>query len=259
MVRIRTILALTLCVLGVSACPGRLSDPESYVGGPQSGPGVTCPLGVADVESRLMRPRCATSGCHDAASHSGDLDMSSAGLGARLLASRSDACGNRPLLDTNTLESSYFLVKLAGSPPCGSSMPLSGPALSPSELLCVRQWLGTLRPDAGTSMDVPAPTDVPTDRGATDAITDRTVTDVLDARADVTVDARADAPADVPMDVRADAGTDASPDVTVDVPADVRTMDASEDVGDAGPRADAADDMVDADDSAVDVGDDVRD
>ena len=230
--------ALTLVLMAsltasLGACPGRLENPEDFVGSSPDGAIATCTIGVSAVEAQLIRPRCATANCHDRAGHAGGLDLETPGLAARLLNVRSSMCAGRVLVDPASPAAGYFVEKLSASPRCGGRMPLGAPALSAGELTCVRGWLATLTVDAGTPMDVPRDT-------GTDA--------TADVR-DVASDMSSDAPSDVrPMD--ASDVTDAS---------DASDVTDVSDASDAGDASDASDAGADVRDAASDTGADVRD
>ncbi len=124
-----------------------------------------CSIPSSQIEAQLIRPRCATQGCHDRGDRAGGLDLQSPGVAARLVDQRSN-CMGQPLVDSANRAMSYFIRKVENSPMCGQRMPLGQPAFSASEVACVRTWVGMLdpnmsMPDAG--MDVPnPPNDVPT-------------------------------------------------------------------------------------------------
>ena len=227
----------TLCALvGASllGCPGHIDDPSAFLGPTGDASIVTCTLGVGNVESQIIRGRCATAGCHERATRAGDLDLETTPLAARLVNAPSPHCSGRVLVSSSAPASSYLLEKLGASPRCGARMPLDTPPLSPAEVVCVRAWIDTLLTDGGTRMDV----------------VDVTVADVRDV-VDVSNDQRdaADATSDA---------MDAGMDVVVDAPADAR--DASGDVGDASldagdAPADVGDASGDAGDASADVGD----
>lgn len=228
---------VTLIAVALAGCPGRLENPEDFVGATSDGAAPTCTLGVSAVEAQLIRPRCATANCHDRGGRAGGLDLETPGLAARLVNARSAMCSGRVLVDPTSPATGYFIEKLSPSPRCGGRMPLGAPALTSGELTCVRAWLSTLGVDAGTPLDAPR-----------------------DTGTDATVDAR-----------------DVATDMTADIVADARPMDASDvtdasdggsdvvDAGDAGEMIDAAEvgpdvrDVPDASDVAGDAGVDVRD
>jgi hypothetical protein len=264
------LLFLSACVLALPACPGHIDDPEPFVGGTDASISA-CLLGVTNVEQQLVRPRCATSGCHDRATRSEMLDLESPNLASRLLGVTSPRCAGRVLVDPASPASGYFMEKLAAaSPRCGERMPLGSPPLTPSEITCVRQWLATLGTDGGTTMD--ATLDVPRD-AMMDVGADRRDV-VMDARVDTTMDSAevVDVTEDIPEDVmfsdegdatamdaarpdRVDAATDtAEVGLDASVTSDVRDVETdravSSDVRDSG--VDVTDIGVDSRDSAVD-------
>src|SRR5690349_5861778 len=79
--------------------------------------------GPCDPKVAIFRNRCATSGCHDAATKKGGLDLVSSGLEQRLLGAM--ATGGGRLIDPNDPEQSVLYTKLKSPPPFGLAMPPS--------------------------------------------------------------------------------------------------------------------------------------
>jgi hypothetical protein len=220
--------------LGLAACPGRLDNIEDFVGSTRDSGAQTCTLGVSAVESQIIRPRCATSGCHDRGQRAGGLDLESPDITARVLNVRASTCNGQVLVTSGG--GGFFIEKLDRAPRCGDRMPLGSMPLASSELTCVRLWLASLRADAGAPPDVPM--DIPRD-APMDIVRDMVVADNLpndgrveDAPRDTTA---MDTPGDVrPVDAETfDGGVDAEGDAQSDVAADL-TMDAGIDAPDAG-------------------------
>ncbi len=110
------------------------------------------------IETGLLRPRCATAGCHTEADQAGGLDLQSPGLRARLTGAPAVTCPGKVLVVPGRPSLSYFVEKLGPSPTCGRTMPLNGAALTPDEVACLRRWVG--------EADGPVPTDAgPADTG----------------------------------------------------------------------------------------------
>lgn len=124
----------------VSGCPGTLTEEEKkmFQGGG------SCP----DVPS-LLTAKCGMAGCHP---QGGTLvDLASPGVAARVVGKTSTpTCNGVVLANPADPEGSLLHKKLQDSPPCGSKMPL-GASLSPLEIDCIKDWIGTLEPSAGTS------------------------------------------------------------------------------------------------------------
>lgn len=130
--------------LSLTACPGRITDPTPFIGGNNEGGTTSCSIASTQIESQLIRPRCATTGCHDTSTRAGSLDLQSPNIGARLL-SQMSTCMGRPLIDSANRSGSYFVSKVAESTPsCGARMPLGAPPFNASEIACVRTWVSTL-------------------------------------------------------------------------------------------------------------------
>ena len=108
---------------------------------------------------------CIT-GCHDATSLQGGLDLASPGVEARLYNHRTAGRPDYLLVDPEIPEESALVLKLAMQPPFGSSMPQGRAPLTQAERACVLDWVLALVdagvPDAGTMM---TPSDAGTDAG----------------------------------------------------------------------------------------------
>jgi hypothetical protein len=98
-----------------------------------------CPSGT-DV-AQIFKTSCGL--CHGTASPAKNLDLVSPGLAARLI-NKPAECNNRPLLSTTggSAPDGVLLEKLAGPvSDCGVQMPPTGiPALSATDMACVRDW-----------------------------------------------------------------------------------------------------------------------
>lgn len=252
-----SLVALACLALG---CPGRLADPERFVGASPDGSSSVCSISADMVETQLLRRRCATSECHSRTVRSGGLDLESPDIAARVLGVASATCSDQTLLNPGD-GTGFLLDKLGPSPACGDRMPQGAPPLSAGDMTCLRSWAASLRTDAGAPdvpVDIPAdvrPVDVMTDARPMDAPTDTAPTDISsDTRpVDAPADARPDV-IDVPADTAMDAGIDVAPDVAADVRSDVidAGVDARSDVSD---DAAEASDTVDAEDVSEGVDD----
>jgi hypothetical protein len=263
----RTLLLLVTAALGLAACPGRIDDPSAFLGVAGDSSVVSCTIGVSAVEAQIIRPRCATAGCHERSMPAGRLDLESANLGARLVNVRASGCMGQVLVSPTSPGQSYFIEKLNASPRCGDRMPLGSPALTPSEVVCVRLWAETLVTDGGAPMDATPDAVSPDVRDVADVADAGDVRDAMDA-SDITdasdaMDASDVADADDAMDASdvADAtesgAMDAADGGDAGVASDARDAgdagDAAADVRDASDAADVAADVRDAGDASVDV------
>ena len=125
-------------ILVVSGCPGTLTEEEKKI----FQGGGSCP----DVPSLLLA-KCGIAGCHP---QGGTLDLASSGIETRLVGkAASMTCGGAVLANPADPAGSLLFKKLEDAPPCGTKMPL-GSSLSPLEIDCIKAWIGTLDPNAGT-------------------------------------------------------------------------------------------------------------
>jgi hypothetical protein len=97
-----------------------------------------CPPGVEPLA--LLVAKCGN--CHGEKMAAKNLDLVTAGVGARLVNVKS-TCQDKPLLAAGAQAASptgHFLDKLAGPVAgCGAQMPF-GPPLTPAELECLTEW-----------------------------------------------------------------------------------------------------------------------
>jgi hypothetical protein len=99
-----------------------------------------CPAGV-NVLTDIFAAKCG--GCHGAASPTKNLDLVSAGLGARMV-NKTSTCKSQPLI-AGTLAgiqpTGLLFQKLAGAVTgCGVQMPAGATPLSSAEIACVNDW-----------------------------------------------------------------------------------------------------------------------
>lgn len=121
-------LALAL-VLGMGACAGTLDEPERFAG--------SCP----PVETAILRPRCATAGCHAESRPAAGLDLESPGVLERLT-DRVAAGEDEVLVVRGDPDASSLFTKLTSSPPFGARMPL-GEVLDNQSINCIRAWIAS--------------------------------------------------------------------------------------------------------------------
>lgn len=115
-----------------AACSGHIHDPDLFLD-----PAKACPL--ADPYEDLIKPRCATSGCHAAVSPQAALDLS-VNNPAALVQKDAVGCSNRVLVRSGTVNG-VVLDKLSERPECGRQMPMDGNPLTQLERACVAAWI----------------------------------------------------------------------------------------------------------------------
>jgi hypothetical protein len=120
-------------LLSLAACCGRIHDVSAFVE-----PGKACPL--ADPYTDLIKPRCATSGCHDAATASNNLDLEDPAAPQKIVGRMAVGCSGHVLVRADR-PGGFLFDKLNEKPDCGSQMPLDGNPLSDTERVCVAAWL----------------------------------------------------------------------------------------------------------------------
>ena len=133
---------VALAAVSLSACPGRLENPERFTGGGGGGSGGGSAGCSLDVENDIFRPKCGFAGCHGGAAPQSGLDLGDAGMADRIRTQlSSSACNMEPMV-------TLIGKKVKPSPPCGFQMP-SGLPLEPAEIACVEEYLAIVA-DGGT-------------------------------------------------------------------------------------------------------------
>lgn len=140
MTRSFALLTLTAALL-CSGCPGRIADPDAFSDPNRA---FSC-ASVETVFDDIVRPRCATGGCHDRNAQSAGLDVETDGLFDRMLGAPSTLCDGELLLDPEIPFAGYFFDKITSdSPRCGVRMPLRATPLTDAEVQCLHLWLETV-------------------------------------------------------------------------------------------------------------------
>lgn len=95
-----------------------------------------------DLQEQVFVPNCALSGCHDAATQSGSLDMSSSEASHAGLVNALSECDGKLRVVPNDTANSYLLNKLGVGPePCGSLMPELLPPLTAEQIDFITSWI----------------------------------------------------------------------------------------------------------------------
>jgi len=138
-------LAIAAVGVAITGCPGELDDESRFRSG-----GTTC----TDAPKDVFAGSCV-SGCHSAADapSSGDLDLETPGMGARMSGKKAKG-GAGLLIDPANVDKSVLLTKLKAPPPFGARMPFGSTPLTDDKIKCVRDWIaaqGGSATDAGTT------------------------------------------------------------------------------------------------------------
>lgn len=115
-----------------------------------------CTPTIDSIQKTVFVPRCATAGCHTGPTPQGDLDLGAAGVDARLAGATATQCAGKTLVVPGNPSGSYLIEKLGAKPSCGASMPSGGPALDPSDVACISNWIAGIKPgsiDGGAAGD----------------------------------------------------------------------------------------------------------
>lgn len=119
---------------GSSATPSTTSTSTTMAGGMGAS--------LSDIQDDIFTPACGFSGCHDAFTAAGDLDLSNAQASFDELVDVVSLCGTAVLVVPGNPDASYLMDKLGdGGTPCGTVMPIGAPQLSDSELADIRSWI----------------------------------------------------------------------------------------------------------------------
>jgi hypothetical protein len=126
---------------GSAGSAGDAADPMMMDGEPAMAGG--CAEGCD-----LIQMRCATAGCHDAATSLSGLNLAADGLLDRIVdaPASAGACAGETYIDSASPDASLLIGKLQDPPTCGSRMPLGVP-LSDDEIDCIRRWVAN--PECG--------------------------------------------------------------------------------------------------------------
>jgi len=121
--------------IGVSlaGCPGELDDEARFrVDGGSTG---TC-----DDAMPIFKASCATSGCHNAADKTNDLDLETPGVVARYKGVKAKG-GADLLIDPTSPEKSAIYTKTKTPPPFPAQMPIGGTKLTAAQQACIASWI----------------------------------------------------------------------------------------------------------------------
>lgn len=151
-------LALVGTLSLLAGCPGELANKaefEAYAAahgdagapammneaGTSSGTAGSAGNGACgDVVTRIFVPTCGGTGCHSAMAPQQGLDLVSPDVASRVVGKLSNQC-LQVLVDPQNPEQSLMYQKLMTKPACGAQMPLARPALSSTDVACVRDWI----------------------------------------------------------------------------------------------------------------------
>ncbi len=91
----------------------------------------------------IFTQSCNRSGCHNATSRAGELNLTASASYAALYDVTSADCATTKRVKPGAPDESYLVHKLQGSGPCflGSRMPKGAPALSATQMQSVRDWI----------------------------------------------------------------------------------------------------------------------
>ena len=125
---------------GVWADAGAAPADDGGSAGEVATAAAVCPTSI-NVLTDVFSAKCG--GCHGATAPTKNLDMVSAGLGARMV-NKLSTCKSLPLIDgtlTGGKPTGLLFQKLAGKvTDCGVQMPAGAAPLSATEMACVNAW-----------------------------------------------------------------------------------------------------------------------
>ncbi|HEX8793523.1 MAG TPA: YCF48-related protein [Polyangiaceae bacterium] len=125
-------------------------------GGSQASASSGAPATFAQVYSTTLGGVCASPGCHNGSAAPGGLDMSDPETAYASLVGTTaagPACGTSNLTRVVPGDSAHSLLylKVKGTPPCGSRMPLDLPVLSSAAIAQIKSWIDAGAKNDGTS------------------------------------------------------------------------------------------------------------
>lgn len=152
-------LALVASACGVGAeLDGQLYDPSAGRGALEgenpgtntstvvghTASGEACPLpDLGSIDQRILKPRCATAGCHagETPAQGLALDLAIVPTRSRLLRPSTELISGMPLVTPSQTGASYLYLKVAlDNPLSGGPMPPSA-KLDPCEVKAIKQWI----------------------------------------------------------------------------------------------------------------------
>jgi len=114
-----------------------------------TGAPTSCVPTMEGVRASVLLPRCATGGCHDAATAAASLDLSVDDPEASLANAPSGTCDGEVLLVPGDAAASYLMTKLGSDPACGDPMPPGDP-LEQGVIDCMAEWIAQAQSDCPT-------------------------------------------------------------------------------------------------------------
>jgi hypothetical protein len=124
----------------LSGCPGSLEGafpPPPGMGGTGGAGGAGGAPVDCDAPTMVFAPKCSF--CHPVLAQP-DLTMNPPPNLAAVMTTMSPGCENMPIINAASPSSSVILKRISGTT-CGNQMPLNLPALSPTEIDCVTNWV----------------------------------------------------------------------------------------------------------------------
>jgi len=118
----------------------------SCTGGDGSGLPPTLPPGTfgpnfSEIQSNILAPNCATTGCHLGAGAPQGLRLDDANSYGMLVGVASSESSSTLRVAPGDPGNSYLIRKLEGSASVGAQMPLNAPALDQASIDVIRQWI----------------------------------------------------------------------------------------------------------------------
>jgi hypothetical protein len=131
---------------GAGGAPAASPDAGQAVPSLDMAPAVASCSTAAEINGKILMPKCAK--CHNPDKLSGGLDLQTAGAKARLIGAMAKCAGKT--LVTASPVGGHFFEKLAGPVMgCGARMPAGGaPPLSDAEITCLKDWITPPAPAA---------------------------------------------------------------------------------------------------------------
>ena len=137
----RSLWSVLACAVCLAGCAGDGSPPS--LGGTTTTMGGGGAASLAMVQQQVFTPSCVFLGCHDALTQADGLNLSNETASYDELVGELSNCASRILVTAGNADTSYLMAKVgAGSPaPCGATMPMALPALSPAQVQLIRSWI----------------------------------------------------------------------------------------------------------------------
>lgn len=127
-------------IIFFAACGGTEDEPDDDDAGDSGAGGSAVTSTLSSIQTNILTPTCAVSGCHAGGSPSAGLDLSAENSFSNLASVTSSQQSNKLRVKPSDPDNSYLVNKIEGTG-SGSQMPRGGSPLSSTEIQAIRDWI----------------------------------------------------------------------------------------------------------------------